>query len=188
MMRGVLDNGPYDVADGQASHHRAGWEWPGEILGAARAEKPDRVGVCLRQHPAGGVERGHGIESLGLFREIQVEAFAPGRSFDEPVESLGRVRDLLRDGHHAFPRTEPGIALIEDPGGTLEAAYANAIHFLRSRSPEDLARPLPPGPVMGGQPITEIVWAMVEHTAHHRGALTVYSRMIGKVPVMPYGG
>jgi uncharacterized damage-inducible protein DinB len=29
---------------------------------------------------------------------------------------------------------------------------------------------------------------MVEHTAHHRGALTVYSRLLGKVPLMPYGG
>jgi uncharacterized damage-inducible protein DinB len=71
---------------------------------------------------------------------------------------------------------------------TLAAAYANAIRFLRSSSPQDLARPLPPGPVMGGQPISEIVWAMVEHTAHHRGALTVYSRQLGKVPPMPYGG
>jgi uncharacterized damage-inducible protein DinB len=70
----------------------------------------------------------------------------------------------------------------------LATAYANAIHFLRSRSPEDLAQPLPPGPVMGGQPISDIVWAMVEHTAHHRGALTVYSRLLGKVPPMPYGG
>jgi uncharacterized damage-inducible protein DinB len=70
----------------------------------------------------------------------------------------------------------------------LDTAYANAIQFLRSRSAEDLAKPLPPGPVMGGQPISDIVWAMVEHTAHHRGALTVYSRQLGKVPVMPYGG
>jgi uncharacterized damage-inducible protein DinB len=70
----------------------------------------------------------------------------------------------------------------------LATAYAHAIDFLRSRSPEDLARPLPPGPVMGGQPISDIVWAMVEHTAHHRGALTVYSRQLGKVPPMPYGG
>jgi len=70
----------------------------------------------------------------------------------------------------------------------LETAYANAVHFLRSRSAEELAKPLPPGPVMGGQPISDIVWAMVEHTAHHRGALTVYSRQLGKVPVMPYGG
>ena len=70
----------------------------------------------------------------------------------------------------------------------LETAYGNAITFLRSRSPEELAQPLPPGPVMGGQPISDIVWAMVEHTAHHRGALTVYSRSLGKVPPMPYGG
>ena len=70
----------------------------------------------------------------------------------------------------------------------LETAYGNAIRFLHSRSPEDLARPLPPSPVMGGQPISDIVWAMVEHTAHHRGALTVYSRLLCKVPPMPYGG
>jgi uncharacterized damage-inducible protein DinB len=70
----------------------------------------------------------------------------------------------------------------------LEAAYANAIRFLRSRSPEDLARPLAPGPVMGGQPISDIVWSMIEHSAHHRGALTVYSRLLGKTPPMPYGG
>jgi len=71
---------------------------------------------------------------------------------------------------------------------TLETAYANAIQFLRSRSAEDLAQPLPPGPIMGGQPLSDIVWSMVEHTAHHRGALTVYSRQLGKVPPMPYGG
>lgn len=71
---------------------------------------------------------------------------------------------------------------------SFEMAYANAVHFLRSRNPEDLASPLSPGPIMGGQPISDIVWAIVEHTAHHRGALTVYSRLLGKVPPMPYGG
>jgi uncharacterized damage-inducible protein DinB len=70
----------------------------------------------------------------------------------------------------------------------LEKAYANAVSFLRSHSAEELAKPLPAGPVMGGQPISDIVWAMVEHTAHHRGALTVYSRALGKTPPMPYGG
>ena len=47
---------------------------------------------------------------------------------------------------------------------------------------------MPEGPVMGGQPGSEVVRAMIEHTAHHRGALTVYSRLLGKVPPMPYGG
>ncbi len=68
----------------------------------------------------------------------------------------------------------------------LDKAFADAVQFLRSRSAEQLASPLPPGPIMGGQPISDVVWAMVEHTAHHRGALTVYSRLLGKVPAMPY--
>ncbi len=68
----------------------------------------------------------------------------------------------------------------------LDAAYANAVAVLRARSAEELARPLPPGPIMGGQPTSDIVWAMVEHTAHHRGALSVYTRALGKVPPMPY--
>ena len=81
-----------------------------------------------------------------------------------------------------------GVTSLAAARKMLDMAYANAVHFLRSRSPQDLAGPLPPGPVMGGQPISDIVWAMVEHTAHHRGALTVYSRQLGKVPPMPYGG
>jgi uncharacterized damage-inducible protein DinB len=81
-----------------------------------------------------------------------------------------------------------GVTSLAAARGWLEIAYASAVQFIRSRSPEDLAQPLPPGPVMGGQPISDIVWAVVEHTAHHRGALTVYSRMLGKIPPMPYGG
>jgi uncharacterized damage-inducible protein DinB len=70
----------------------------------------------------------------------------------------------------------------------LDIAFTRAVDFLRSRTPEELAQPLPAGPVMGGRPVSDIVWAMVEHTAHHRGALSVYTRMLGKVPPMPYGG
>ena len=81
-----------------------------------------------------------------------------------------------------------GVTSLAAARQMLATAYANAIQFLRSRSAEDLAGPLPAGPVMGGQPISDIVWAMVEHSAHHRGALTVYSRQLGKVPPMPYGG
>ena len=70
----------------------------------------------------------------------------------------------------------------------LDEAYGRAVGFLRAASAEDMARLLPEGPVMGGQPVSDVVFAMIEHTAHHRGALTVYSRLLGKVPVMPYFG
>ena len=39
---------------------------------------------------------------------------------------------------------------------------------------------------MGGQPVSDVFWGLVDHTAHHRGALTVYARLLGKVPPMPY--
>jgi uncharacterized damage-inducible protein DinB len=42
------------------------------------------------------------------------------------------------------------------------------------------------GPIMGGMPRIAIFGALTDHSAHHRGALTVYSRMLGKVPAMPY--
>ena len=45
---------------------------------------------------------------------------------------------------------------------------------------------LPPGPIMGGQPRSAVFGALVDHTAHHRGALTVYARLLGKTPAMPY--
>lgn len=70
----------------------------------------------------------------------------------------------------------------------LETAYDNAIQFVESLSPEQLEHPLPEGPIMGGHPLGDVIWAMVEHTAHHRGALTVYTRLLGSVPPMPYAG
>ena len=95
-----------------------------------------------------------------------------------------RIRPRFRESRHGAG----SVTSLAAARQALETAYANAIGFLRSSSPEDLARQLPPGPVMGGQPISDIVWGIVEHTAHHRGALTVYSRQLGKVPPMPYGG
>jgi uncharacterized damage-inducible protein DinB len=70
----------------------------------------------------------------------------------------------------------------------METAYGKAVQFVRARGPEGLAQLLPAGPIMGGQPVSDVIGAIIEHTAHHRGALTVYSRLLGKVPPMPYGG
>jgi uncharacterized damage-inducible protein DinB len=69
----------------------------------------------------------------------------------------------------------------------LDGAFVTAVDFLRSMDMEELARPLPPGPILGGRGVYEIVNGMVEHTAHHRGALAVYTRLLGKVPPTPYG-
>ena len=65
-------------------------------------------------------------------------------------------------------------------------AYARARKFFEGKSDEELLRRLPDGPVMGGVPILGVVGAIMDHSAHHRGALTIYSRMAGKTPIMPY--
>jgi len=63
---------------------------------------------------------------------------------------------------------------------------AAAKSAIESHSEADWSGLLPPGPIMGGMPRLVIFGALTDHTAHHRGALTVYARLLGKVPPMPY--
>ena len=66
------------------------------------------------------------------------------------------------------------------------SAVQNALNVIEGKTDEEFHFPLPDGPVMGGAPRFAVVGAISDHTAHHRGALTVYSRLVGKVPKMPY--
>lgn len=68
----------------------------------------------------------------------------------------------------------------------LNRAVDAASKSVEGHSDQDWTAPLPEGPIMGGQPRMAIFGAIMDHSAHHRGALTVYSRMLGKVPPMPY--
>jgi uncharacterized damage-inducible protein DinB len=98
-------------------------------------------------------------------------AFAPG-GFDTDFEGLDkRVRD---------------VASIRAARDWMDRATAAAQASIDAHSDDDWRGPLPPGPIMGGMPRTAIFGALTDHTAHHRGALTVYSRLLSKVPPMPY--
>ncbi len=68
----------------------------------------------------------------------------------------------------------------------LDRSFSAAVAGVKSRTAEELAQPLPEGPIMGGAPRFAIFGAIDDHTAHHRGALTVYSRLRGHTPAMPY--
>jgi uncharacterized damage-inducible protein DinB len=109
------------------------------------------------------------------------------QTFDWFVEGCARPEGFDMD-FEKMANAMLAVTSIAAAREMLAASYAKAIEFYGSRTAEELAKPLPAGPVMGGQPISDTVWAIVEHTAHHRGALTVYSRMLGKVPPMPYMG
>jgi uncharacterized damage-inducible protein DinB len=68
----------------------------------------------------------------------------------------------------------------------LEKSHKHIIDTIGGMSDAELFTPLPKDGIMGGAPKLAIVSALNDHTAHHRGALTVYTRQLGKVPAMPY--
>jgi uncharacterized damage-inducible protein DinB len=68
----------------------------------------------------------------------------------------------------------------------MDRATKNALEVLTKKTMADLHQPIAPGPIMGGLPRVSIFEALADHAAHHRGALSVYARLLGKVPPMPY--
>ena len=68
----------------------------------------------------------------------------------------------------------------------LDRAANKAIETAGAHSAAEWATPFPPNPIMGEVPRFAIIGAVVDHTAHHRGALTVYQRLLGLTPAMPY--
>lgn len=78
-----------------------------------------------------------------------------------------------------------GVTSLKDARAWMDRACAHAIDVIDKKSAADLERPIA-GAIMAGDPRKAIFEAIADHTAHHRGALAVYARLIGKVPPMPY--
>ena len=68
----------------------------------------------------------------------------------------------------------------------LAEAFRRAIEVVSGKTDEELLALLPEGPIMNGAPKIAIFSGITDHTAHHRGVLTVYARLLGKVAPMPY--
>jgi uncharacterized damage-inducible protein DinB len=67
----------------------------------------------------------------------------------------------------------------------VKAAFTRTRSELASKSLAELEAPFPTEEIMQG-PRWSAVFGMVDHTSHHRGALTIYSRLLGLTPKMPY--
>lgn len=79
------------------------------------------------------------------------------------------------------------VASLAEASAWLERAFAAAAEAVQSAPAGALGEPIPDRRIMGGAPRAAVATAIVDHTAHHRGALSVYARLLGKTPVMPYG-
>ena len=78
------------------------------------------------------------------------------------------------------------VTSLDEATAWLDRAFANAIKVVGQASDEQLFEPIPDAQIMEGAPRAAVVGGITDHTAHHRGALAVYARLIGKVPPMPY--
>lgn len=78
------------------------------------------------------------------------------------------------------------VTSLEEAVEWLDRAFTNAIAGVGAASDQVLFEPIPDERIMDGAPRLAIVSAIVDHTAHHRGSLAVYARLIGKEPPMPY--
>ena len=78
------------------------------------------------------------------------------------------------------------VTSLEEAVAWLDRAFANAIAVIGAASDQDLYSPIPDTRIMNGAPRVAVVSGIVDHTAHHRGSLAVYARLLGKVPEMPY--
>ena len=68
----------------------------------------------------------------------------------------------------------------------MERAFGNAISVVGGATDEALVEPISDKQIMEGAPRLAVVSGIVDHTAHHRGSLAVYARLVGKEPPMPY--
>lgn len=64
-------------------------------------------------------------------------------------------------------------------------ATSKGIELIQNAPDSELMAPIT-GEVMKGAPKMAAIGAIGDHTAHHRGSLAVYARLLGKVPQMPY--
>ena len=97
--------------------------------------------------------------------------------------AFGKGFDMNFEGH--LKQVE-NVRSLKEARAWLDRSFAKAIDTIGSKSAAELSAPMQAGPVMGGEPRAEIVPGIVDHTAHHRGALSIYARQLGKVPPMPY--
>ena len=68
----------------------------------------------------------------------------------------------------------------------LNRAFVNAKAVVGKASDQILFELIPDTRIMEGAPRLAVVSGIVDHTAHHRGSLAVYARLIGKQAPMPY--
>ncbi|MHC4547825.1 MAG: DinB family protein [Planctomycetota bacterium] len=138
----------------------------------------DRSTACLDEEDAAFAPVG------GAFTVAQHVAHV-AQTIDWFVEGAFRAEGFDLD--FAAHQAEVGkVTSLAAARAWLDRAVSGAAAALESQSPDEMAAPIAAGPILGGAPRSAILSSIADHTAHHRGALTVYARLRGKTPALPY--
>ncbi len=78
------------------------------------------------------------------------------------------------------------VTSLEEARSWLDRAFTRAIDTVAEASDMELASPIADTRIMGDAPKMAVVDGLIDHTAHHRGSLAVYARLVGKAPPMLY--
>ena len=78
------------------------------------------------------------------------------------------------------------VTSLDEARTMLVKAFDDAIATVTSASEVTMQEPIPNDVIMNGAPRVAVLSGITDHTAHHRGSLAVYARLLGKVAPMPY--
>ncbi|HPF13029.1 MAG: DinB family protein [Planctomycetes bacterium] len=138
----------------------------------------ERTMACLR-------------EEDGTFQP-QAEAFSTIEQIAHAAQTVDWFLKGVETGQFstdfAAHREELGqIRNLQGAKSWFERSMAEAIAAVQEKPATFWKKPLPEGPMFSGYPRAFALDAILDHNAHHRGALAVYARLCGHVPAMPYG-
>mgnify|MGYP001548486161 CR=1 FL=1 len=112
---------------------------------------------------------GHAAETIDWFMD---GAF--GKGFDMNFDNY---EAKMKEKYNSF----------DDSVKLLNEATARGIETIKNASDAELMEPIT-GEIMKGAPKLAVIGGITDHSAHHRGALSVYARLLGREPMMPYAG
>ncbi len=113
----------------------------------------------------------------------------------QQVAHAAQVIDWIRVGafdgawdmdFEASQRRVNEVSSLAAARATMREAWERLRETTRAASNEELAATMADNPILPGRPRYHAYEALIDHTGHHRGALSVYLRLLGRVPGMPY--
>ncbi|MDJ0522943.1 MAG: DinB family protein [Planctomycetota bacterium] len=146
------------------------------------------------------------LQAARAFFENTIACFEPEDGSFAPQEGMFTVAQHIAHTAHTiewflegafrpqgmdldFAAQEKDVRAIEELEDALawwNSANDQALEAVAGSAPESWSEPIR-GELMGGMPRESVIGGIVDHNAHHRGALSVYARLAGREPKMPYG-